>query len=322
MVTRSPRAFSRLPREEAVSPLPSDEATPPVTKTCLVGWRSAKRDSRGSRCAARKLARPRGSRLARAPGRIGESTPDISGVARSRLLAGCWLVAGHTRTRARRSRTAPVVPRRAGHLLGQGEHGDDRPGGRVGESTVETALATATSPRTPVRTPSRRRPTPGLPPRPRPVAASREPARLRTMLPCRPSRRRRPGAPPTTRTRLPRRARSPSVAISPAVESPARTPLPCSSTASPRGPRRCRRRRRAGRRGARSSLASRGDGRPWWLRPPAGRPARRPAACSTTSTRSCVDPDRAGQRCASRGLEGAGQPGDLVLGAARAAPAP
>src|SRR6202000_2031428 len=36
MVTRSPRAFSRAPRLEAVSPLPSEEATPPVTKRCLV----------------------------------------------------------------------------------------------------------------------------------------------------------------------------------------------------------------------------------------------------------------------------------------------
>src|SRR6201991_4459096 len=36
MVTRNPRDFSRLPRLEAVSPLPSEEATPPVTQTCLV----------------------------------------------------------------------------------------------------------------------------------------------------------------------------------------------------------------------------------------------------------------------------------------------
>src|SRR4051794_25604116 len=42
MVTRRPRDFSRLPRLEAVSPLPSDEATPPVTKTCLVGWLDTK----------------------------------------------------------------------------------------------------------------------------------------------------------------------------------------------------------------------------------------------------------------------------------------
>src|SRR3954462_12870385 len=36
IVTRRPRDLSRLPRLEAVSPLPSEEATPPVTKTCLV----------------------------------------------------------------------------------------------------------------------------------------------------------------------------------------------------------------------------------------------------------------------------------------------
>src|SRR4051812_31260756 len=51
MVTRSPRDFSRLPRLEAVSPFPREEATPPVTKTCLVGpveyVAAANSDSRG-----------------------------------------------------------------------------------------------------------------------------------------------------------------------------------------------------------------------------------------------------------------------------------
>src|SRR5215467_13544908 len=36
MLTRRPRIFSRRPRLEAVSPLPRLDATPPVTKTCLV----------------------------------------------------------------------------------------------------------------------------------------------------------------------------------------------------------------------------------------------------------------------------------------------
>src|SRR3954453_1414154 len=36
MVTRRPRDFSRRPSEEAVRPLPSEEATPPVTKMCFV----------------------------------------------------------------------------------------------------------------------------------------------------------------------------------------------------------------------------------------------------------------------------------------------
>src|SRR3569623_1744235 len=42
MVTRRPRDFSRLPRLDAVSPLPSEEATPPVTNTCMVGWLDTK----------------------------------------------------------------------------------------------------------------------------------------------------------------------------------------------------------------------------------------------------------------------------------------
>ena len=36
IVTRRPRAESRLPKLDAVSPLPRDEATPPVTNRCLV----------------------------------------------------------------------------------------------------------------------------------------------------------------------------------------------------------------------------------------------------------------------------------------------
>src|SRR5215213_4015856 len=38
IVTRSPRCLSRLPNDDAVSPLPSEEATPPVTNRCLVIW--------------------------------------------------------------------------------------------------------------------------------------------------------------------------------------------------------------------------------------------------------------------------------------------
>src|SRR3954452_14051326 len=48
MTTRSPRAVSRLPRLEAVRPLPSEEATPPVTKICRVSRAvAAKAGSRG-----------------------------------------------------------------------------------------------------------------------------------------------------------------------------------------------------------------------------------------------------------------------------------
>src|SRR6476620_1790916 len=36
MVTCRPRAVSNCPRLDAVSPLPSEETTPPVTKRCLV----------------------------------------------------------------------------------------------------------------------------------------------------------------------------------------------------------------------------------------------------------------------------------------------
>src|SRR5690349_5449149 len=38
IVTRSPRLDSSAPSELAVRPLPSEETTPPVTKTNFVGW--------------------------------------------------------------------------------------------------------------------------------------------------------------------------------------------------------------------------------------------------------------------------------------------
>src|SRR5690242_7177104 len=38
IVTRRPRLDSRAPSELAVSPLPSEDTTPPVTKTNFVGW--------------------------------------------------------------------------------------------------------------------------------------------------------------------------------------------------------------------------------------------------------------------------------------------
>src|SRR3954447_9361460 len=43
MVTRRPRLDSSAPSELAVSPLPSEETTPPVTKTNFVGWELCRR---------------------------------------------------------------------------------------------------------------------------------------------------------------------------------------------------------------------------------------------------------------------------------------
>src|SRR5215813_11268642 len=68
MLTRRPRIFSRRPRLEAVSPLPRLDATPPVTKTCLVRtgrWVSgddAKIGSRGQ-CRRSLPVGPRGLRI-------------------------------------------------------------------------------------------------------------------------------------------------------------------------------------------------------------------------------------------------------------------
>src|SRR3954453_22674933 len=43
MVTRRPRLDSSAPSELAVRPLPSEETTPPVTKTNFVGWELCRR---------------------------------------------------------------------------------------------------------------------------------------------------------------------------------------------------------------------------------------------------------------------------------------
>src|SRR5215472_9016064 len=73
MQTRSPRIFSRRPRLEAVSPLPRLEATPPVTKTCLVStglvWIDVTKSGSPWLLPAVRPASPRGIRI---------SSPDLS----------------------------------------------------------------------------------------------------------------------------------------------------------------------------------------------------------------------------------------------------
>src|SRR5581483_4588095 len=72
MVTRSPRAFSKRPRLEAVRPLPRLDATPPVTKRCLV---DATRDEYDAAAKGRlprlirggEAARPRATRISATP---------------------------------------------------------------------------------------------------------------------------------------------------------------------------------------------------------------------------------------------------------------
>src|SRR5262249_38327838 len=54
IVTRRPRALRSRPSEEAVSPFPSELATPPVTKMCLAtgGQGTKRRAARGARCSS------------------------------------------------------------------------------------------------------------------------------------------------------------------------------------------------------------------------------------------------------------------------------
>src|SRR4051812_33430893 len=68
MTTRSPRAVNRLPRLEAVRPLPSEEATPPVTKMCRVSRAvAAKAGSRGRSVRSCRPAHPAESLTSSAP---------------------------------------------------------------------------------------------------------------------------------------------------------------------------------------------------------------------------------------------------------------
>src|SRR3954452_21821020 len=53
MVTRRPLPESNAPRELAVRPLPSDDTTPPVTKTNFVGWELGRRGPRSRGAASR-----------------------------------------------------------------------------------------------------------------------------------------------------------------------------------------------------------------------------------------------------------------------------
>src|SRR5215472_12716531 len=96
MLTRRPRSLSRRPRLEAVRPLPRLDATPPVTKRCLV---ETGRDERGAVPKVRlpwslscgKSAGPRGIRISARPPQTGHqhrthtvgAAPELEQVSRS-----------------------------------------------------------------------------------------------------------------------------------------------------------------------------------------------------------------------------------------------
>src|SRR5215203_4512247 len=76
MVTRSPRALSRLPRLLAVRPFPREDATPPVTNTCLVTPRARSTGIHGNtvrvgRLPPRRPARSRAGGLRRQDEEVG-----------------------------------------------------------------------------------------------------------------------------------------------------------------------------------------------------------------------------------------------------------
>src|SRR5699024_4948732 len=110
MVTRRPRAVSNCPRLEAVSPLPSDDATPPVPKMCLVADRDAARFS-DQEC---PVSRPRNGGLLwwlRSAPRGFRLSPSAR--------------RGENRHRRARIRAHAVVALPPVQLLGQGEPGGE-----------------------------------------------------------------------------------------------------------------------------------------------------------------------------------------------------
>src|SRR3712207_2377030 len=71
MVTRRPLLESNAPRELAVRPLPSDDTTPPVTKTNFVGWELGRRGPRSRGSASRPTDAHVNTGSAGVPGRSG-----------------------------------------------------------------------------------------------------------------------------------------------------------------------------------------------------------------------------------------------------------
>src|SRR5882757_5218589 len=110
IVTRRPRAVSNWPRLEAVSPLPSEEATPPVTKTCLVMRACDKSGSRGDWSERRPPAGP----TCLSTGFHSSSSPG-----------------GRCRSRGLRVARGAVTADLAGGRVAHREHGDDLAGGVV-----------------------------------------------------------------------------------------------------------------------------------------------------------------------------------------------
>src|SRR5690606_24684830 len=78
MVTRSPRAMSNMPRLDAVRPLPSEDATPPVTNRWVVAC-DAKEGLPVVRGMRSVLAGPRDSRLSVRAGQLAVGGRDLPG---------------------------------------------------------------------------------------------------------------------------------------------------------------------------------------------------------------------------------------------------
>src|SRR3712207_9307936 len=93
MVTRRPRLESRAPSELAVSPLPREETTPPVTKTNFVGCELWWRLRETTDCSDVPDGRPTGEHRNRfgavAPAGCRGAFGHVRGVAARVARAGC-----------------------------------------------------------------------------------------------------------------------------------------------------------------------------------------------------------------------------------------
>src|SRR5690606_13779259 len=109
--THSPRAVSRLPRLDAVSPLPSEEATPPVTKMYLVVATGLHHSTR--RVPAASAARRGASPLSPAGWRMRSDATAARGTATAAAVPATVSAEPVTTPPSRAATAVPSIPARS-----------------------------------------------------------------------------------------------------------------------------------------------------------------------------------------------------------------
>ena len=309
-----------------MSPLPREEATPPVTKTCLVGCDSGQVNSRGrsrwwvnrgGRIADRSIDRPRGSSLP-TPGPARKPRRRRRSVASVRCVTPC--APGIAPSAAS---TAPYWPVLPAAWPASASTSTTWPAVRPSASTVETSCAAATSSRTALTWPPSR-PTAAGPASTTPsVSASTAWTSVVDDAWPRPAAGRRCPGRRRSRTAPGRRAGSslPSADIRLAVlEAGQDAGRRCRRPAAPPLRVGADRRGRAARRSARSGLASGGDGHARCARPSSWLPSSSTSCLLAGVDQLVADPHGAADRAAGDADQVASAPATSDWPRGRAAP--